>query len=331
MRIVLLIVLLLSTITATARPPERWYKVMATGSGMWDSSYNIFIRSMPGSDSITLTGFTNHGATVRGTVSKGRIMIPKQTVTIMHMGGSFTSVAEAEGSITDSLIVMQFYYKQGDYGHTAGRITAIRWSNEVDSANRQHESQAAKALHASRTRDTVIDGERYRWIVYDEKHMMIEIGQSNDSGIKNGRWLYTDDYGRLDNIHQYIDGVLNGWTTSYSYTEYDLQHRFFCMRFYTKKRYIHRSQGLYVNDRHVGKWTQDEARNRRRKKWKTVSFDLYDLDGHITSKARTYPNGKPYMETFYTREGAVVWYIIYDKRGKIMSEGLHQPPVMLGW
>jgi hypothetical protein len=325
---------MLTTALSNAQQPERWYKVIASGSGMWDSSYNIFITQLPGTDSIVLTGFTNHGATVKGVIMNGRINIPKQTVTITPYGargGSFTSVAEGEGSITDSLLALRFYYKQDTFGHTAGLITAIRWSSEIDAANAQLQKQAAKALHASRTRDTVIDGEKYRWIVYDDKHMMVEIGQSYENEVKNGQWLYTDDYGRLDNIHRYIDGVLNGWTISYSYQEYDVQRRFFCLRSYPKRYIIHRSQGLYVDGKHVGKWTHYEAPYRKKKKgpWKMIAFDNYDLEGNIVSKARTYATGEPYIETFYSKTGAIVWYINYDKKGKVVHEGKHQPLILL--
>lgn len=348
----LLLILLLIAAPAIAQLPERWYKVISPHNGIWDSSSNIFIKEKTGSDSISLSGYTNHGATVAGIIRDGRIIIPMQKLVIKPKGGNgskFIALAEADGRITDSILTLQFYYKQDSYSHTAGTITAARWSIEAEAARAQLEKQAAdarremeqayalrekqkeEAQFKASTRDTMIDGELYRWIVYDFKHMMVEIGQSYENHVKNGRWLYTDDYGRLDNIHKYVDGVLNGWTISYFYEDRDVAKRIFGWWLYKKKHIIRRSQGLYVNGKHIGRWTHDEApyNNRKKRRWKPLSFDTYDLDGNIMSRTETYKTGAPAIETFYAKNGAMIWYIHYDKKGNVLHEGQHQTLILL--
>jgi hypothetical protein len=83
-----------------------------------------------GSDSVYISGFSNHGAGVTGTVSKGRIEVPTQTRTIMPHGGygkiQWDITVSATGYVTDSAIIMLFYFAKDSF-ETIGHIIAVKY------------------------------------------------------------------------------------------------------------------------------------------------------------------------------------------------------------
>jgi hypothetical protein len=323
----LLIVCSLPTMVIAQPPGVRCFKAVSGDNPVWPVG-NVLCLSAPGeSDSINLSGFTRQNATVYGILNGTGLHIPRQTVTIEPKGfpgvHSFEAIAEAEGVLNDTLLQLSFSYQPQSHPIQRGTITAIPWNRAEMWASAPNEAPAQ--------RDTMLYGKRYDWVLYDQKGMVVEIGERYDNHVKNGRWWYTDDEGRWDNIHHYVNDTLHGFTTSYFYKQDYRTLRFMCLQFPIRKQLVSRQRGLYLKGKKVGRWTHQWAYQRKRQalEWTTEAYYNYDNDGRLLSKILTYDNDWPVLEIFYAPSGEMTWYCRYDESGNVVDEGARFSEVSL--
>ena len=123
-----IVLLILASSASHGQEPEAWYRVVSTEHKMWPVGINMFLTPL-GGDSVHILGFSSHGASVHGTVKDGRIVVPRQTATIIPFGGGgklqWDIIVEGHGTITDSIMVIACYFKHDNF-EASGMVTAIR-------------------------------------------------------------------------------------------------------------------------------------------------------------------------------------------------------------
>jgi antitoxin component YwqK of YwqJK toxin-antitoxin module len=276
---------------------NTWYKVTGTGSNTyaWHKGMNFLISSVPGTDVAYMSGFTDMGAIVACTLKNGRIHIPKHKTTTVPYGadGSVRMNIEVSGDgvMTDTSLSLHFF---ASYGGTFpdGDITAVKWKEErIADTTGQYVERI----------DTVINHYHYHTALYNKQGRLLAIGQEYDYNIKNGKWQYLDEQGKVIRMVAYEHDLLNGWYKDTTATS--------------------KEQGLYLEGKKAGRWVKQ---TRQKRKWITEWFETYDMQGRRISKVFTYANGLPAQETFYAADGTEIWYCNYDNKGNITYQGRYQ-------
>lgn len=273
---------------------HTWYKVTGTGVNTyaWHRGMNILIASIPGTDVAYVSGFTDMGTVVACTLKDGRIHIPKHKTTTVPYGADGSKRMDVEvsgnGMMTDTTLSLRFFASHGGT-YPDGEITAVKWKEQriVDTTGQYVEWI-----------DTVINYYHYHAALYNKQGRLIARGQEYDYNIKNYRWQYLDEQGRVVRMVEYEHDLLNGWYKDTTATS--------------------KEQGLYLEGKKAGRWVKQ---TKRKKKWITEWFETYDIEGHRISKVYTYANGLPAQETFYAADGREIWHCNYDEKGNITYQG----------
>lgn len=161
-------------------------------------------------------------------------------------------------------------------------------------------------------RDTVIAHVTYEWVKYDLNKNPYEIGQFYKDGIKNGKWLYRDQQGRLTEEVYYLNDTLNGAAAYYTHLNEPTVLKF---------------EGLLLKGKKIGIWISKERKNKF-SSWSILSHLLYDNYEQLLSRTYTFKNGKPKFQIFYSVTGAEIWYRYYKKNGKMYKENNINPWVI---
>jgi hypothetical protein len=125
----IMLLCLLAAGTAASAQNERWYEIVSSDNRMWKPNHNISITPI-GGDSVWLSGYSNQGADVLARLRGDSIYIHRQVRTITPFGGfgkvkPWDIVAEAKGILTDSSIVLHFYFAQDTFS-TRGLVRGVR-------------------------------------------------------------------------------------------------------------------------------------------------------------------------------------------------------------
>lgn len=167
-------------------------------------------------------------------------------------------------------------------------------------------------LYAQILTDTTIDKIHYSWVKYDLNKNPYEIGQDYTNGVKNGRWIYRDQQGRITSIVFYKNDTLFGNTEEYSYLNDPVVVKY---------------SGVTLNGYKVGKWVSEEKANRKNKfnKYKTLGYLHYDLIGRLIYRTRPHKNGNIYFIAYYNLQGEECFWQFFDKKGKLIRETSEYP------
>ena len=155
--------------------------------------------------------------------------------------------------------------------------------------------------------DTTIGKIHYAWVKYDLNKNPYEIGQDYSNGIKNGKWIYRDQQGRITQIVQYKNDTLIGLA---EYFEYSNDPK------------ATRNKGLLMNGIKVGEWCYTNKKNRKCKlsRWKKNAVLTYDLSGKLISRCMLNKNGTKKFEAFYNDQGEENYWKFYNKFGMLTRE-----------
>lgn len=168
------------------------------------------------------------------------------------------------------------------------------------------------SIAAQNGRDTVIAKVHYEWVKYDLNKNPYEIGQFYKNGIKNGKWLYRDQQGRLTEEVYYLNDTLNGAAAYYTYLNEPTVVKF---------------EGLLLKGKKTGVWLSKERKNKF-SSWTNFFVLMYDHYEHLLSRTYTFKNGKPKFQIFYSASGEEIWYRYYKKNGKMYKENNINPWVI---
>lgn len=111
-----------------------WYKTTeSSNNDIWNIGLNFNITDSKTNDSLKntlFTGFTNQGARVLASIENQKILIPKQTVSIIPYGGDGKQQWEVEisanGIIKSETIILNFSIKQENHPEYTGIIKAVK-------------------------------------------------------------------------------------------------------------------------------------------------------------------------------------------------------------
>lgn len=171
-------------------------------------------------------------------------------------------------------------------------------------------------VYSQNLSDTIIDKIHYSWVKYDLNKNPYEIGQDYSNGIKNGKWIYRDQEGRITSIVFYKNDTLSGQTEEYTYLNDPIVVKY---------------SGVTLNGYKVGKWVSEEKSNRKNKlsKYKTLGYLQYDLTGRLVYRTRPHKNGKVYFIAYYNLQDEECFWQFYDKKGKLIRETSEYPYIMV--
>jgi antitoxin component YwqK of YwqJK toxin-antitoxin module len=167
-------------------------------------------------------------------------------------------------------------------------------------------------LYAQILTDTTINKIHYSWVKYDLNKNPYEIGQDYTNGVKNGRWIYRDQQGRITSIVFYKNDTLLGNTEEYSYLNDPVVVKY---------------SGVTLNGYKVGKWVSEEKANRKNnfKKYKTLGYLHFDLTGRLIYRTRPHKNGNICFIAYYNLQGEECFWQFFDKKGKLIRETSEYP------
>lgn len=162
-------------------------------------------------------------------------------------------------------------------------------------------------LNAQILSDTTIHKKHYLWVKYDLNKNPYEIGQDYSNGIKNGRWIYRDQQGRVTQVVQYKNDTLLGCAEYYEYLNDPIA-----------TKYV----GLLINGVKIGEWSYSIKKNRKSSlsRWKKYAILTYDLSGKLVSRCLLNKNGSKKFEAFYDEQGEENYWKFYNKFGKLTQE-----------
>lgn len=167
-------------------------------------------------------------------------------------------------------------------------------------------------LSAQILSDTTIDKIHYSWVKYDLNINPYEIGQDYSNGIKNGKWIYRDQQGRITQIVQYKNDTLIGLAEYYEYLNDPIATKY---------------AGLLLNGIKIGEWSHEIKKNRNRKwsTWEKYGLILFDQTGRMISRSQLNKNGTKIFEAFYDLKGEECYWKFYDKKGNFIRETNEYP------
>lgn len=155
--------------------------------------------------------------------------------------------------------------------------------------------------------DTIINKVKYSWVKYDLNKNPYEIGQDFTNGVKNGKWIFRDQRGRITSIINYINDTISGQAIYYEYMNDPIATK---------------TIGLMLNNNKVGIWVNYKKQNRHNflRRWLIYGSIMYDLNGRIISRTATNKRGKPIYDAYYNSKGEECFWRFYNKRGKLKNE-----------
>lgn len=167
-------------------------------------------------------------------------------------------------------------------------------------------------VYSQNLSDTIIDKIHYSWVKYDLNKNPYEIGQDFSNGIKNGKWIYRDQQGRITQIVHFKNDTLIGLAKYYEYLNDPIATKY---------------AGLLLNGSKVGEWSYETKKNRNRKwsPWKKYGLILYDQTGRMISRSQLNKNGTKLFEAFYDLKGEECYWKFYDKKGNFIRETSEYP------
>jgi antitoxin component YwqK of YwqJK toxin-antitoxin module len=215
------------------------------------------------------------------------------------------------------------FEKQGEQIVEQGEFSAFTQDFDVISNN--NEIQKLKPLNLSAEkvrqkitrsnypypiRDTTLNGIYYPWVIYDLNGTPIEIGQDFTNEIRNGNWIFRDQNGRIVSIVNYDNDILNG-TAEYFY--YDNDPR------------VTKLTGMMSSNYMTGIWVLELKENRKSifSKWKKIRYYVYHYS-RKTNRIELRKN-KPTFEAVYDENEKEVYWLFYDKKGKVTRETNVEP------
>jgi hypothetical protein len=164
-------------------------------------------------------------------------------------------------------------------------------------------------LYRERAKDTLINKKHYSWVVYDMNQNPFEIGEDYTNGIKNGEWIKRDQQGRISSIENYINDTLMGFASYFYYENYPWN--------------VTKISGVMLNGTKVDDWIfyhNGKFKSVTDKKWTKARTDYFDRNGKLLSISIPESDGEPAFKQFLDEKGQTVWWVFYDKNGKIIKE-----------
>ena len=170
-------------------------------------------------------------------------------------------------------------------------------------------------LYKDRAKDTTIENKKYNWVVYDMNKNPFEIGEDYSNGIKNGEWIKRDQQKRIVSVENYINDTLNGLAVYYYYPNYPWN--------------VTRISGLNVKGCKMGEWTNYQSGKFKslEGRWTKDVVKTYDLNGIVISRSDYSNKGKIESTYFYSSKKDEIWFISYDKKGRIIESIPHKEKV----
>jgi hypothetical protein len=162
-------------------------------------------------------------------------------------------------------------------------------------------------LYRDRAKDTIINNKKYNWVVYDMNKNPFEIGEDYSNGIKNGEWIKRDQHERIISVENYINDTLNGLADYYYYHNYPWN--------------VTRISGLNVKGCKLGEWTYYQSGKFKSLEgtWIKDVVKTYDLNGIVVSRSDYSRKERIESTYFYSSKGAEIWFVSYDKKGRIIE------------
>jgi hypothetical protein len=162
-------------------------------------------------------------------------------------------------------------------------------------------------LYRDRAKDTIINNKKYNWVVYDMNKNPFEVGEDYSNGIKNGEWIKRDQQERIISVENYINDTLNGFADYYYYHNYPWN--------------VTRISGLNVKGCKLGEWTYYQSGKFKSLEgpWIKDVVKTYDLNGIVVSRSDYSRKERIESTYFYSSKGAEIWFVSYDKKGRIIE------------
>lgn len=156
-------------------------------------------------------------------------------------------------------------------------------------------------------KDTIINKVKYNWVKYDLNKNPYEIGEDYTNGIKNGKWIYRDQRGRITSILNYINDTISGEAIYFDYMNDPTATQ---------------TSGLMLKNNKVGIWVSKKKQNRHNflRCWVTYGTLMYDTNGKLISRSVLNKRGKPIYDAYYDKKGEECFWRFYNKRGKLKKE-----------
>jgi hypothetical protein len=134
-----------------------------------------------------------------------------------------------------------------------------------------------------------------------------EVGEDYSNGIKNGEWIKRDQQERIISVENYINDTLNGFADYYYYHNYPWN--------------VTRISGLNVKGCKLGEWTYYQSGKFKSLEgpWIKDVVKTYDLNGIVVSRSDYSRKERIESTYFYSSKGAEIWFVSYDKKGRIIE------------
>lgn len=178
----------------------------------------------------------------------------------------------------------------------------------------KEEKKSNYSLFKDRAKDTIIEGKKYAWVVYDLNKNPFEIGEDYTNGIKNGEWITRDQQGRISSIVNYLNDTLIGYASYFYYENYPWN--------------VTKISGFVINGYKVGEWKyfhNNKFKSINDKNWYLARTDNFDRTGKLLSFSMPANEKVNAYTMFLDESGKVIWTVFYDNKGRIIRETNENP------
>lgn len=157
----------------------------------------------------------------------------------------------------------------------------------------------------------------YSHQLIDLNGLPTQLGESNENGVRNGKWKWYDHHHRVIRIETYSNDTLHGQSRSYRHENSEAPT---C------------TEGVYAKGVQVGEWLEWRGKGAIREegegRWQKTGKFYCDAKGRKRIRHYLHPNEQVAVELHMSLEGQDTHFRRYSPKGALIDEGDSLPIII---